>query len=55
MNMRDRLQRLFVAEQGKKLAKGQISRREFLRRAGIAGFGMSAAGLMRWKPVPPAC
>lgn len=47
MNERDRKQRLYVAEQGKKLAKGQISRREFLRRAGIAGFGVSAAGLMR--------
>lgn len=47
MNVRDRLQRLFVAEQGRKVARGQISRREFLRRAGVAGFGLSAAGLMR--------
>jgi multiple sugar transport system substrate-binding protein len=47
MNARDRKQRLYVAEQSKKLAKGQISRREFLRRAGLAGFGFSAAGLMR--------
>lgn len=47
MNPRDRLQRLFVAEQGAKLAKGQISRRDFLRGAALAGFGFSAAGLMR--------
>lgn len=47
MNVRDRLQRLFVAEQGQKLKNGQISRREFLRRASMAGFGFSAAGLMR--------
>jgi multiple sugar transport system substrate-binding protein len=47
MNERDRKQRLFVAEQGRKVAKGQISRREFLRRAAMAGFGLSAAGLMR--------
>jgi multiple sugar transport system substrate-binding protein len=47
MNERDRKQRLYVAEQARKLAKGGISRREFLRRAGLAGFGFSAAGLMR--------
>lgn len=47
MNERDRKQRLYVAEQGRKLAAGKISRREFLRRAALAGFGVSAAGLMR--------
>jgi multiple sugar transport system substrate-binding protein len=47
MNARDRKQRLFVAEQGRKLAKGQISRRDFLKAAGMAGFGFSAAGMMR--------
>ena len=47
MNERDLKQRLFVAEAGRKLAAGKISRREFLRRAALAGFGISAAGLMR--------
>ncbi len=47
MNQRDRKQRLYVAQQGEKLRKGLISRREFLRRAAIAGFGVSTAGLMR--------
>lgn len=47
MNERDRKQRLYVAQQGEKLRKGLISRREFLRRAAIAGFGVSTAGLMR--------
>lgn len=47
MNQRDRKQRLYVAEQGRKLAAGKISRREFLRRAAVAGFGISAAGMMR--------
>lgn len=47
MNQKDLKQRLYVARQGEKLRKGRISRREFLRRAAIAGFGVSAAGLMR--------
>ncbi|MCB9450110.1 MAG: extracellular solute-binding protein [Anaerolineaceae bacterium] len=47
MNEKDRKQRLYVAQQGEKLRKGKISRREFLQRAAAAGFGMSAAGLMR--------
>ena len=47
MNERDLKQRLFVAEAGRKLAAGKISRREFIRRAALAGFGISAAGLMR--------
>jgi multiple sugar transport system substrate-binding protein len=49
MNVRDRMQRLYVAQQGEKVRKGQISRREFLRRAALAGFGVSAAGLMRYQ------
>ncbi len=48
MNERDRQSRLYVAKQGEKLRRGRISRREFLRRIGIAGFGVSAAGMMRW-------
>ncbi|MBO9309451.1 MAG: extracellular solute-binding protein, partial [Chloroflexi bacterium] len=40
--------RLYVAEQGAKLRKGKISRREFLRRIGLAGFGISMAGMFRW-------
>lgn len=47
MNEKDRKQRLYVAQQGEKLRKGKISRREFLQRAAAAGFGFSAAGLMR--------
>lgn len=47
MNLKDRNQRLYVAQQGEKVRKGLISRREFLRRAALAGFGLSAAGLMR--------
>jgi multiple sugar transport system substrate-binding protein len=47
MNEKDRKQRLYVAEQAAKVRKGQISRRDFLRRAATAGFGISAAGLMR--------
>lgn len=47
MNEKDRKQRLYVAQQGEKVRRGQISRREFLRRAAVAGFGLSAAGLMR--------
>ncbi|MFN7211129.1 MAG: hypothetical protein ACK4P1_12190, partial [Aggregatilineales bacterium] len=48
MNERERKQRLYVAQQGEKLRKGQISRREFLRRIGLAGFGISMAGMFRW-------
>jgi multiple sugar transport system substrate-binding protein len=48
MNVRDRKQRLYVAQQGEKLAAGKISRREFLRRAALAGFAVSAAGMMRY-------
>ncbi len=47
MNEKDRRQRLYVAQQGAKVRAGQISRREFLRRAAVAGFAVSAAGLMR--------
>ncbi len=47
MNEQDRKQRLYVAQQGEKVRKGDISRREFLRRAATAGFGLSAAGMMR--------
>src|SRR5215213_2274125 len=47
MNEKDRRERLYVSQQGEKLRKGHISRREFLRRAALAGFGFSAAGLMR--------
>lgn len=47
MNIIDRNQRLYVAQQGEKVRRGQISRREFLRRAALAGFGFSAAGMMR--------
>lgn len=48
MNVVERQKRLYVARQGEKLRKGRISRREFMRRIGIAGFGISAAGMMRW-------
>jgi multiple sugar transport system substrate-binding protein len=48
MNERDRKQRLYVAEAGRLLRSGRISRREFMRRAAAAGFGFSAAGMLRW-------
>jgi multiple sugar transport system substrate-binding protein len=47
MNEKDRKQRLYVAQQAEKVRRGQISRREFLRRAAVAGFAVSAAGMMR--------
>jgi multiple sugar transport system substrate-binding protein len=54
MNLKDRNQRLYVAKQGEKVRKGQISRREFLRRAAAAGFAVSAGGLMRMNSVQAA-
>ncbi len=47
MNEKDRKQRLYVAQQGEKARKGQINRREFMKRAGLAGFGMGVFGGMR--------
>ncbi len=52
MNDRERKQRLYTARQAAKLRKGRISRREFLRRVAVAGFGVSTYGLMgvnRWR------
>ena len=48
MNEKERQRRLYVAKQGEKYRRGKISRREFVRRIGIAGFGISAAGMLRW-------
>jgi multiple sugar transport system substrate-binding protein len=49
MNVRelDRLQKAYVAKAGEQLRKGKMSRRDFMKAAGLAGFGFSAAGLMR--------
>ena len=47
MNVIDRNQRLFVARAGELVRKGKMSRRDFLRAAGLAGFAFSSAGLMR--------
>jgi multiple sugar transport system substrate-binding protein len=47
MNVIDRQQRLFVAKAGELVRKGKMSRRDFLRAAGLAGFGFSMAGMMR--------
>ncbi len=47
MNQKDRDQRLYVAQQGEKLRKGAISRREFMKRVGLAGFGLGAFGGIR--------
>lgn len=44
---KDRQQRLYVAAQGEKLRQGRISRREFVRRCAIAGFGFSSFGLLQ--------
>ncbi len=43
MDELDRQQRLYVADAAKKLRQGRISRREFLRRAAMAGFGFTSA------------
>ncbi len=42
MNERDRQQRLWVAKQAGKLQRGVINRREFIRRAALAGFGITS-------------
>ncbi|MCA9908242.1 MAG: extracellular solute-binding protein [Anaerolineae bacterium] len=47
MNVIERQKRLYVAKAGEQVRKGKMSRRDFLRAAGVAGFGFSAAGLMR--------
>jgi multiple sugar transport system substrate-binding protein len=38
----DRQQRLWIAKQADKAARGVINRREFIRRAALAGFGLSS-------------
>ena len=38
MNELDRQQRLWVAKQAGKVQRGAITRREFIRRAALAGF-----------------
>src|SRR5262245_61437522 len=43
MNEHDRQQRLYVAKMAEKLRLGHIGRRDFIRAAGIAGFGFSSA------------
>ncbi len=47
MNVIERQKRLYVAKAGELLRKGKMSRRDFLRAAGLAGFAFSAAGMMR--------
>jgi multiple sugar transport system substrate-binding protein len=43
MNEQDRQQRLYVAKMAERLRRGTISRRDFIRGAGMAGFGFSSA------------
>lgn len=47
MNVIERQKRLYVAKAGELMRKGKLSRRDFLRAAGLAGFAFSAAGMMR--------
>jgi multiple sugar transport system substrate-binding protein len=47
MNVIERQKRLYVAKAGELMRKGKMSRRDFLRAAGLAGFAFSAAGLSR--------
>jgi multiple sugar transport system substrate-binding protein len=51
MNVRnstiDRQQKAYVAKAGEQLRKGKMSRRDFMKAAAVAGFGFSAAGMMR--------
>lgn len=42
MNEIDRQQRLWIARQAEKVARGTINRREFIRRAALAGFGFAS-------------
>ena len=55
MNELDRQQRLWVAKQAEKLRRGRISRREFIRRAALAGFGFTSMYyLAACQPAAPA-
>lgn len=58
MNEQDRQQRLYVAKEASKLRRGLINRREFLRRAALAGFGFSSmrylSGCAAPAPAPSA-
>lgn len=58
MNELDRQQRLYVAKMAEKLRLGKINRREFIRAAGLAGFGFSSAyflgGCAPARPAAPA-
>jgi multiple sugar transport system substrate-binding protein len=50
----DRQQRLYVAKEAEKLRKGLISRREFIRRAAIAGFGFTSVRFLSGCAAPVA-
>jgi multiple sugar transport system substrate-binding protein len=58
MNELDRQQRLWVAKQAGKVQRGVISRREFIRRAAMAGFGITSmrylAGCAAPAPTAPS-
>lgn len=43
MNQRDRQQREYLAQMTEKLRMGAIDRRQFIRAAGLAGFGIASA------------
>ncbi len=58
MNELDRQQRLYVAKMAEKLRVGKIDRRQFIRAAGMAGFGIASAkylaGCAPARPAAPA-
>lgn len=55
MNENDRLSRLWIAKQADKVSRGTINRREFIRRAALAGFGITSMRyLAACAPAAPA-
>src|SRR4051794_37869790 len=57
MNELDRQQRVYVAQMAEALRVGAIDRRQFIRAAGLAGFGIASAtylsGCTRARPPAP--
>lgn len=53
MNELDRQQRVFVAQKAEELRVGAINRRQFIRAAGLAGFGIASAKYLSGTRVGP--
>lgn len=54
MNEIDRQQRLWIAKQAEKVRKGRMSRREFIRAAALAGFGITSMRYLSGCAAPTA-